>query len=89
MITLFTDVKAVNTGIASDPKMTLVETVTDGAKGYGYYFTDGRVIEIRWSSDGENLHLEEADGSALTMNTGNTYIGYLDDSYLTGGQFWK
>ena len=89
VITLFTDVKAVNTGIASDPKMTLVETVTDGAKGYGYYFTDGRVIEIRWSSDGENLHLEEADGSALTMNTGNTYIGYLDDSYLTGGQFWK
>ena len=89
VLTLFTEVKAVNTGIASDPKMTLVDTVKTGSKGYGYYFTDGKVIEIRWSSDGESLHLEEADGSTLTMNTGNTYIGYLDDSYLTGGQFWK
>ena len=89
VITLFTDVKAVNTGIASDPVMTLVDTERSGAEGYGYYFTDGRVIEIRWSSDGENLTLQEADGSILRMNTGNTYIGYLDDSYLADGQFWK
>ena len=89
VITLFTEVKAVSTGIASDPQMTLVDTKTDGAKGYGYYFTDGRVIEIRWSADGEALRLEEADGSTLTMNTGNTYIGYLDDSYLGDGQFWR
>lgn len=89
VITLFTEVKAVSTGIASDPQMTLVDTKTDGAKGYGYYFTDGRVIEIRWSADGECLRLEEADGSTLTMNTGNTYIGYLDDSYLGDGQFWR
>ena len=89
VITLFTEVKAVSTGIASDPQMTLVDTKTDGAKGYGYYFTDGRVIEIRWSADGERLRLEETDGSTLTMNTGNTYIGYLDDSYLGDGQFWR
>ena len=89
VITLFTDAKAVKTGIASDPVMTLVDTECAGSKGYGYYFTDGRVIEIRWSADGENLRLEEADGSVLRMNTGNTYIGYLDDSYLSGGQFWK
>ncbi len=88
VITLFTEVRAVNTGIASDPSMTLVETRESG-KGYGYYFTDGRVIEIRWSSDGENLYLEEPDGSVLQMNTGNTYIGYLDDSYLTDGRFWN
>ena len=88
VITLFTEVKAVSTGIASDPTMTLVETRESG-KGYGYYFTDGRVIEIRWSSDGENLYLEEPDGSVLRMNTGNTYIGYLDDSYLASGQFWN
>ena len=89
VITLFTDVRAVNTGIASDPQMTLVDTKTDGAKGYGYYFTDGRVIEIRWRADGESLRLEEADGTPLTMNTGNTYIGYLDISYLDDGQFWR
>lgn len=88
VITLFTDVRAVDTGIASDPSMTLMETRESG-KGYGYYFTDGRVIEIRWSSDGENLRLEEPDGSVLRMNTGNTYIGYLDDSYLESGQFWN
>ena len=89
VITLFTDVKAVSTGIASDPVMTLVDTGSDGAKGCGYYFTDGRVIEIRWSSDGDQLRLEEPDGSVLRMNTGNTYIGYLDDSYLSGGRFWQ
>jgi hypothetical protein len=68
--------------------MTLMETRESG-RGYGYYFTDGRVIEIRWSSDGENLRLEEPDGSVLRMNTGNTYIGYLDDSYLESGRFWN
>jgi hypothetical protein len=88
VITLFTDVRAVDTGLASDPSMTLMETRESG-RGYGYYFTDGRVIEIRWSSDGENLHLEEPDGSVLRMNTGNTYIGYLDDSYLESGRFWN
>ena len=89
VITLFTDVKAVSTGIASDPTMTLVDTGNVGKKGYGYYFTDGRVIEIRWSADGNQLRLEETDGSVLRMNTGNTYIGYLDDSYLSDGQFWQ
>ena len=89
VITLFTDVKAVSTGIASDPTMTLVDTGKSGEKGYGYYFTDGKVIEIRWSADGNQLRLEETDGSVLRMNTGNTYIGYLDSSYLSEGQFWK
>ena len=89
VITLFTDVKAVSTGIASDPTMTLVDTGNVGKKDYGYYFTDGRVIEIRWSADGNQLRLEETDGSVLRMNTGNTYIGYLDDSYLSDGQFWQ
>jgi len=89
VITLFTDVDAVDTGLASDPSMTLVDTRLEGSKGYGYYFTGGRVIEIRWGSDGESLVLEEPDGSTLVMNTGNTYIGYLDDSYLSVGQFWS
>jgi hypothetical protein len=88
VITLFTEVKAVSTGLSSDPVMTLVET-QNSAQGYGYYFTGGRVIEIRWSADGDDLCLTEPDGNVLTMNTGNTYIGYLDDSYLSGGQFWS
>ena len=87
VIALFTDVQAVSTGIASDPVMTLVDTRKSG--GYGYYFTDGKVIEIRWSSDGNTLSLTEPNGSILRMNTGNTYIGYLDESYLSEGRFWN
>jgi hypothetical protein len=87
VITLFTDVRAVSTGIASDPVMTLVDTEKIG--GYGYYFTGGKVIEIRWSSDGNTLSMMEPGGNILRMNTGNTYIGYLDESYLSEGRFWN
>ena len=89
VVTLFTEVRAVNTGISSDPVMTVMETEPGGSKGYGYYFTEGRVIEIRWSADGNSLRLEETDGSVLRMNTGNTYIGYLDSAYLADGPFWN
>ena len=70
--------------------MTLVETtVPNNGKGFGCYFTNGQVINIYWEADGENLKLEDVNGEELTLNTGNTYIGYLDNSYLAGGQFWQ
>ena len=85
VIALFTTVEVRETGIANDP----MNTVTNGEKGLGYYFTDGKVISIRWEADGEALKLEDETGSELTLNTGNTYIGYLDSSALASGQFWQ
>ena len=86
VITLFTDVKAVSTGIANDPTMTLVETQ---GNGYGYYFHGGKVISIKWASNGNDLILTDPNGDELELATGNTYIGYLDTSYLSGGSFWN
>ncbi len=89
VITLFTNVEAKSTGIENDPTMTIMNTVSESGKGHGYYFTDGKVISIFWEADGETLKLEEESGAELTLNTGNTYIGYLDSSYLASGQFWQ
>ncbi len=86
VITLFTDVKAVATGIANDPTMTLVETK---GNGYGYYFYGGKVISIKWVSNGGDLILTDPNGDELELATGNTYIGYLDTSYLSEGSFWN
>lgn len=87
VITLFTDVQNVKSGIATDPNMALVETV---GSGIGYYFHGGKVIQITWTSDGSSLKLTEPSGAELTLATGNTYIGYLDNEYIYGGSsFWN
>ncbi len=86
VITLFTEVQAVPTGIANDPTMTTMKTEGNGV---GYYFHGGRVINIKWVSDGENLILTDPNGDELQLATGNTYIGYLDISHLSGGSFWN
>ncbi|MBQ8496801.1 MAG: DUF3048 domain-containing protein [Clostridia bacterium] len=87
VITLFTNVKAVSTGIANDPTMTLVDTK---GSGVGYYFNGGKVINIKWTSNGADLILTDPNGDELELATGNTYIGYLDISYLSGGtSFWN
>ena len=86
VVTLFTDVKAVSTGITNDPSMTLVETM---GTGYGYYFHNGKAINIKWTSDGSVLKLTDDHGEELKLATGNTYIGYLDISYLANGAFWN
>ena len=90
VLTLITNVEAKGTGLENDPTMTLVDTtMQNGEKGLGYYFTDGKVIAVYWTSDGNSLKLEEENGDELTLNTGNTYIGYIDESYLASGQFWQ
>lgn len=87
VITLFTDVENVKSGISSDPDMTLVET---RGSGTGYYFYGGKVIQITWRSDGDTLTLTDPLGSELKLATGNTYIGYLDNDYIYGGTtFWS
>lgn len=89
VVTLFTDVEAKDTGLTNDPTMTVLNTKPTGEKGFGYCFTDGKVIGIYWKVVDGALRLEEENGTELTLNTGNTYIGYLDHSYLASGQFWQ
>lgn len=87
VITLFTDVENAKTGLSNDPDMARVDTRGNGT---GYYFYGGKVIEITWSSDGSNLTLTDPLGAELTLATGNTYIGYLDNDYIYGGEaFWS
>lgn len=86
VVTLFTEVQAVPTGIANDPTMTTMKTKGNGV---GYYFHGGKVINIKWVSDGENLILTDPNGEELQLATGNTYVGYLDISHLSGGAFWN
>ncbi len=87
VLVLLTDVKSVPTGISNDPYMTLVET--KNTEGIGYYFTDGKVIQIGWYNDGNDFILVDPYGSDLTLNAGNTYIGYLDKALTSKGQFWS
>ncbi len=86
VITLFTDVNCELTGIKNDPYMTDIDTVGTGS---GYYFYGGKVINIIWTATEDKLTLTDPNGNELKLATGNTYIGYLDDSYLTEGKFWN
>lgn len=89
VITLFTNVKNVDSKVSSDPNMAMVETM---GSGVGYYFHGGKVINITWSSDGSVLRLIDPNGEELKLATGNTYIGYLDNAYLSslnGTPFWN
>ena len=86
VITLFTDVDVVKTGIKNDPYMTEIDVVGTGT---GYYFYGGKVINITWKATSTKLTLTDALGNELKLATGNTYIGYLDDSYAQQGKFWK
>ena len=89
VITLFTNVEVKDTGIETDPQITVFDNKSSGEAGIGYYFTDGKVISISWETTENGLKMTEKDtGADLLLNTGNTYIGYLDQSYLTA-QFWQ
>lgn len=49
--------------------------------GDGYYFTNGTVIEIKWSSDLDgNFSFTLTDGSPLVINRGISYIAYVKTS---------
>lgn len=88
VIALFTTVEALDTGDQYTPTVASFNNVTEN--GLGYYFTDGKVIQIKWESNGTDLKLmEAADGTDLLLNTGNTCISFLDQSYLNGVQFWQ
>lgn len=78
LITLYTDVSRVN-GTVEDPHVASVKTT---GEGLGYYFYGGKCISIKWSKPDEDgaLKLTTLTGEELTLATGNTYIGYLDNT---------
>ena len=60
------------------------ETIVDVTSGgSGYYISDGRLTEIRWSVDeNNNLIFEYLSGEQLVVNRGNSYIGFSKSSEL-------
>lgn len=78
LITLFTDVSRVQ-GTIEDPNVASVKTTGSGS---GYYFHNGKCIQINWSKlTGDSaLVLTTVTGAELTLATGNTYIAYLDNT---------
>ena len=66
---------------AKDPTYgSIPETVLVGASGNGWYFTDGKYIEIQWSKDGSTdpIQFSLTNGDPLVLNPGPTWIEYLD-----------
>ena len=66
---------------AKDPAYgSIPETVLVGASGNGWYFTDGKYIEIQWSKDGRTdpIVFTLVNGDPLVLNPGPTWIEYLD-----------
>jgi hypothetical protein len=78
LITLFTDVSRVQ-GTIEDPNVASVKTTGSGS---GYYFYNGKCIQINWSKlTGDSaLTLTTATGEELTLASGSTYIAYLDNT---------
>ena len=55
--------------------------VRSESSGSGYYVTAGTLTEIRWSADASgSLSFVTLSGEGLTVNRGNSYIGYYKAS---------
>ena len=76
VIILFTDIAVIPGDTAG--RLT-VETV---GTGRGFYITNGELKEIKWSRSHNRAAIEMtyADGTALVMNCGKTFINVVDDS---------
>ena len=56
--------------------------------GTGYYFTNGSAFTISWSADTDgNMTLFDDGGNKLTINRGNTYIGYVKSTRIQSVSF--
>ena len=61
-----------------DCNQTVIDTI---GSGKGYYFTNGSVTEIRWTATSTGiLNFYSPTGEKLTINRGNSYIGYVKSS---------
>ena len=62
----------------ADGSELIIDTTAGGS---GYYFSNGYMTEIRWSVDeGGNLKFTTLAGELLTVNRGNSYVGYYKAS---------
>ena len=51
--------------------------------GEGYYFTNGTMLKIKWSSDVDgNLVFTDTNGNPIAVNRGKSYIGYVKSSTI-------
>jgi len=72
---LFADVLTYETAYGTE---SIVNTATEGT---GYYISNGTLTEIKWSVDSSNnLVFKNLNGSKLTVNRGNSFIGYYKSS---------
>ena len=56
--------------------------------GTGYYFTNGSVCSITWTSDGNgNMSLLDSSGELLTINRGRSYIAFVKSSRIPNVTF--
>ncbi len=56
--------------------------------GMGFYFTEGTVMNISWSGDTDGgLKIFDESGNLLTVNRGNTYLGFMKSSRLQSVTF--
>ena len=56
--------------------------------GDGYYFTNGTMTKITWSSDIEgNLNFTDINGTPLTVNRGQSYISYVKSSAINNVKY--
>lgn len=62
-----------------DSKLLTIDLKTIGS-GKAMIFQDGRVLNVRWRKQGQNLPLEflDADGTRVAMNKGPVWIEVLD-----------
>ena len=68
-----------------DGEQMVMNTV---GQGTGYYFTSGTATGISWSADANgNMAILDESGEKLTVNRGNTYIGFVKSSKVQNVTF--
>ena len=90
VIVLSASVDSVATNIENDPYT--IRIATEG-EGIGFWFYGGKCVQISWEKSGVDgsLRLFDSGNRPLKLACGNTYIGYLNSSYIisTGYDFWS
>ncbi len=62
-------------------ELKLVEVTTSGS-GSGYYFCDGRYVEIKWTKEGYNKPISffDTEGNPLKVARGQTFISVVTET---------
>lgn len=52
----------------------------DWSSGSGTYVSDGKACDISWSVDNGKLSIKDSNGSPITLNKGQSYIGFVSSN---------